>query len=138
MAALAFSSNPALPVSKPRLITGRTLTTLVTLFLLFDAIMKIIKERHVLAASAEFGFGPNQIAMIGGILLACTALYALPRTAVLGAVLLTGYLGGAVVSQIRVGHGLFECGFPVIFGALAWAGVYLRDSRLRPLLPVRE
>jgi hypothetical protein len=76
--------------------------------------------------------------MIGGILLFCTALYALPRTSVLGAVLLTGYLGGAVVSQIRVGHGLFECVFPVIFGALAWAGVYLRDARLSPLLPVRE
>ena len=90
-------------------LTGRILTALVALFLLFDGITKIIKERHVIAASAEFGFSADQIVMIGAILTACTILYAIPRTRILGAALLTGYLGGAVVSQIRVGHGLFEC-----------------------------
>lgn len=136
MAAIAISSNVS--VSKPRLITGRTLTAIVTLFMLFDAIMKIIKEPHVLAASAEFGFSPNTIALIGTILLVCTVLYAVPRTAVLGAVLMTGYLGGAVVSQMRVGHGLFECIFPVLAGVLAWAGVYLREERLAALFPLRK
>jgi hypothetical protein len=138
MATIALSPNAALPVSKPRVITGRTLTTLVTLFLLFDGIMKVIKEPHVIAASAEFGFSPNTIALIGAILLVCTALYAVPRTAAVGAVLLTGYLGGAVVSQMRIGHGVFECIFPVLFGALAWAGVYLREERLAAVLPLRK
>ena len=88
----------------------------------------------MITASAEFGFTPNQIALIGGILLSCTLLYALPRTSILGAMLVTGYLGGAVVSQIRVGHGAFECLFPVIFGIVVWGGVYLRNQKLRALL----
>jgi DoxX-like family len=128
------STDPS--ASKSALWTGRILSALVILFLLFDAITKIIKEPHVLAASAEFGFSPNTIALIGAILLGCIVLYAIPRTSVLGAVLLTGYLGGAVVSQIRVGHGTFECIFPIIFAALAWVPIYLRESRLRELIPL--
>jgi hypothetical protein len=72
------------------------------------------------------------------VLLACTVLYVLPRTAVLGAILLTGYLGGAVASHVRVGEGWFPTLFPAIFGALLWGGLYLRDSRLRQLLPLRN
>jgi DoxX-like family len=128
----------ATSISKPALWTGRVLGTLVVLFLLFDGITKVIKEPHVIAASAEFGFSPNQIVLIGAILVFCTVLYAIPRTAILGAILVTGYLGGAVVSQIRVGHGLFECIFPVIFGALAWLALYLREERLRALVSLRS
>ena len=117
---------------------GRSVSTLVVLFCAFDGIMKAIKEPHVIAASAEFGFSADQIALIGALMLACTILYAIPRTAILGAVLLTGYLGGAVVSNIRVGHSLFECIFPVIFGVLAWGGIFVREPRVRGLIPFRE
>ena len=138
--AAATTTYPAVEISTTRtaLWTGRILSALVVLFLLFDGITKIIKERHVIAASAEFGFSADQIVLIGAILTACTILYAIPRTRILGAALLTGYLGGAVVSQIRVGHGLFETVFPVIFGALAWLGVYVREPRLRALAPWRS
>lgn len=137
--AAATTTYPAVQIStsKAALWTGRTLSALVVLFLLFDGITKIIKERHVIAASAEFGFSANQIALIGTILTVCTVLYAIPRTRIIGALLLTGYLGGAVVSQIRIGHGWFECMFPVVFSTLAWVAVYVREPRLRALAPWR-
>jgi hypothetical protein len=124
--------------SKTWIWVGRIVTTLVVLFCAFDGLMKVIKEPHVIAASAEFGFSTNELVLIGVLMLACTILYAIPRTAILGAVLLTGYLGGAVVSNIRVGHPVFECIFPIIFGALAWGGLFLRESRVRELIPFRK
>jgi hypothetical protein len=72
------------------------------------------------------------------VLLACTLLYVIPRTAILGAILLTGYLGGAVASNVRAGHPVFQCVFPVIFGVLVWAGLFLRDAALRDLVPLRK
>jgi hypothetical protein len=75
---------------------------------------------------------------IGALLLACTLLYIIPRTAILGAIMLTGYLGGAVASNVRISHPVFECLFPVIFGALAWAGLVLRDAGLREIIPLRK
>jgi hypothetical protein len=71
------------------------------------------------------------------ILITCTLLYIIPRTSVLGAILLTGYLGGAVASHLRVGSGAFPIVFPIIFGALVWGGLFLRDGRLRALIPMR-
>ena len=124
--------------SRPLIWVGRIVTTLVVLFCAFDGLMKVIKEPHVIAASAEFGFSTNEVVLIGVLMLACTAFYAIPRTAILGAVLLTGYLGGAVVSNLRVGHSMLECIFPVIFGALAWGGIFVREPRLRELLPFRK
>jgi len=124
--------------SKTLIWVGRTVSALVVLFCAFDGIMKVIKEPHVIAASAEFGFSASEIVLIGVLMLGCTILYAIPRTTILGAVLLIGYLGGAVVSNIRVGHPLFECIFPVIFGALAWGGVFVREPRLRELIPFRK
>jgi hypothetical protein len=85
----------------------------------------------------ELGLPASLTVPIGVLLLGCTLLYTIPRTAVLGAVLLTGYLGGALVIQLRVGHPVFECAFPVIFGGLVWAGIFLREPRLRALLPFR-
>jgi hypothetical protein len=117
---------------------GRIVSTLVALFCAFDGIMKVIKEPHVIAASAEFGFSTNEMVLIGVLMLACTVLYAIPRTAILGAVLLTGYLGGAVLANIHVGHPLFECIFPVIFGMLAWGGIFVREPRVRELIPFRK
>ncbi len=130
--------NVALSNSRIWVSAGRVVTTLVVLFCAFDGIMKVIKEPHVIAASAEFGFSANEIVLIGALMLACTILYAIPRTAILGAVLLTGYLGGAVVSNIRVGHPVFQCVFPVIFGVLAWGAIFAREPRLRELFPFRK
>lgn len=118
--------------------TGRVMTTLVALFLAFDGIMKVIKEPHVLAAASELGYLQASMASIGALLLACTLLYIIPRTATLGVILLTGYLGGAVASNVRISHPWFECIFPVIFGILAWAGLLLRDVQLRDRILFRE
>lgn len=128
------------PISQSRawLWTGRIISGAVVLFLVFDGFMKVIKEPHVMAATAELGFPQGAIVAIGALLLACTALYAIPRTAILGSILLTGYLGGAVAINVNVRHPVFECLFPVIFGVLAWAGIFLRDSRLRKLVPLGE
>jgi hypothetical protein len=117
-------------VSKGRLWASRILTTLIALFLIFDGVTKVIKEGHVIAASAQMGFPVSAIAGIGAVLLICTAIYLIPRTAVLGAVLLTAYLGGAVASQVRIISPTFETLFPVIFGVLVWAALFLRDTRL--------
>lgn len=124
--------------SKTWIWVGRIVTTLVVLFCAFDGLMKVIKEPHVIAACAQLGFSASEMVLIGVLMLACTVLYAIPRTAILGAVLLTGYLGGAVLANIHVGHPLFECIFPVIFGALAWGGVFVREPRLRELIPFRK
>lgn len=104
------------------------------LFLLFDALPKIAQMDFVVEASADLGYSATMISVIGAVLLACTILYVIPRTAVLGAVLLTGYLGGAVATTIVAEEGMFF--FPIIFGVLVWLGLYLRDAaRLQPILP---
>jgi hypothetical protein len=114
------------------------LTALVTLFLAFDAITKVIKERHVIAASAKFGMSANFIVTIGTLLLISTVLYVIPKTSILGVVLLTGYLGGAIAIQAHAGNPLLETLFPFIFACIAWLGIYLREPRLRALLPLRS
>jgi len=124
--------------SKARIWTGRVLTAMVALFLLFDGIMKVIKERHVLQSAAQLGYSTESMVAIGTLLLACTLVYVIPRTAVFGALLLTAYLGGAVATQVRVGNPVFECIFPVIFGVLVWAGLFLREPRLSTLIAARK
>ena len=118
--------------------TGRILSGLPTLFLLFDAVMKFVKPAPVIKGTVELGYPESVLFGLGVVLLICTILYAIPRTAVLGAILLTGYLGGAVATHVRVGGPLFDVIFPVIFGALIWGGLYLRDERLRALVPFRS
>lgn len=126
-------------ISGKRLWTGRILSGLVVLFLLMDGVMKLFKPAPVVTASAELGW-PDQIIIATGILLLiCTILYAVPRTAILGAILLTGYLGGAVAIQWRIGHPLFaETLFPVYMGIVLWAGLYLRDEQLCEMIPLRR
>jgi DoxX-like family len=124
-------------VPKGRLWTGRVLSALAVLFLLFDAVGKLIMPAPVAQAFARLGFPTSLGLGIGILLLICTLLYAIPRTAILGAVVLTGFLGGAVAIQLRAGSPLFETDFPVLFGLLVWAGIYLRDNRLRKLIPLR-
>lgn len=114
------------------------MSTLPALFLLLDGAMKLIKPEPVVSATVELGYSETVIVPLGVVLLACTILYLIPRTAVLGAILLTGYLGGAVATHVRAGQGPFEILFPVIFGALLWGGLVLRDDRLRTLIPLRD
>ncbi len=118
---------------------GWALSILTILFLLFDAAGKLALESHVLDATTKIGYPAATIRPIGAIALLCTILYAVPRTAILGAVLLTGFYGGAVASKIRIEDPLFSSIlFGVYFGLIAWGGIYLRDARLRALFPFRR
>lgn len=120
--------------SKGSLWAGRIISALPVLFLLVDGVMKLVKPAAVVEATVQLGYPESVITGIGLVLLACTILYLIPRTAVLGAVLLTGYLGGAVATHVRVGGPLFPIIFPVILGAMLWVGLYLRDERVRSLV----
>ncbi len=127
----------ASPISKQRLWTGRVLSGLVVLFLLFDSAGKFMKPVQVIEACVRLGWPLNRVAVLGIILLICTVLYAIPRTSILGATLLTGYLGGAVAIHLRAGSPPFETVFPMILGLLVWAGLLLRDDRVRLLIKGR-
>lgn len=129
--------NQSHSVGKLALWTGGIMSGLPALFLLVDAIMKFVKPEPVVEATLKLGYPESVIVGLGITLLASTILYLIPRTAVLGAILLTGYLGGAVASHLRAGDGAFPVLFPVIFGVLLWGGLYLRDQRLRLLVPWR-
>ena len=133
-----MASNIQPPVSKGKLWGGRIMSWLPALFLLVDGVMKLFKPAVVVEATVKLGYPENVILPIGIVLTACTILYLIPRTAVLGAILLTGYLGGAVTTHVRVGEGLFPISFPIIFGVLLWGGLYLRDNRLRRLIPINQ
>lgn len=112
----------------PRL--GAGLTGLVVLFLAFDGITKVIKVQPVIEACEKMGIGPQLAVGIGLLLLACTALYAIPRTAILGAILLTGFLGGATAAHAIVRSGTFPVVFSIGVGALVWSALALREPRL--------
>jgi hypothetical protein len=125
-------------IPKWRFWAGYTLSTLGSLFLLLDGVMKLLKPAQVVEKTIELGYPESVIVGLGVVLLTCTILYLIPRTAVLGAILLTGYLGGAVASHVRHEDGAFAVLFPVFFGAVLWGGLVLRDARLRALLPLRK
>jgi hypothetical protein len=133
-------SAPAQAVpSKKGVWAGRILSGLVALFLIPDGIIKFIKPAPVVDAFAHLGWPLALAIPLGIVLLACTTLYVIPRTSVLGAILLTGYLGGAVATHLRVGDPLFShILFPTYLGVLLWLGLYLRDERLRAVIPLRS
>ena len=114
--------------------TGRVVSALAVIFLTFDGVIKLMRLPQVLEATARLGYPESSIAVMAVLLLACTLLYVVPRTRVLGAVLLTGYLGGAVATHLRVGNPPFELLFPVIVGSIVWLGLYVRDARVRALM----
>lgn len=126
------------PVSKGKLWTGRIVSGLPALFLIFDAVMKLVKPAPVIDATVKLGYSESTIVPLGIVLLVCTVLYLIPKTAVLGAILLTGYLGGAVATHVRAQEGLFPIIFPVVFGAILWLGLWLRDPLLSKLVPLRQ
>ena len=127
------SNTPPTPVSKAALVTGWIMTTLPVLMLLMSGVMKIAQTAEVVKGFATWPAG--SAVSIGILELACTVIYLIPRTAILGAILLTGYLGGATAVTVQQG-GPFV--LPVIFGVLVWGGLYLRDTRLRALIPLRR
>jgi len=108
------------------------------LFLAVDGVMKLAAPAPVTESMLELGYPDRLTAGIGILLLACLAAYLYPRTSALGAVLLTGYLGGAVATHVRVEAGLFPIFFPIVLGALLWGGLFLRDDRLRALVSPRS
>jgi peptidoglycan/LPS O-acetylase OafA/YrhL len=131
--------------SKGMLWGGRILSILLIMFFLFDSIPKIIKADFVLKATKDLGFPEFAIPGIGIALLVATILYVIPRTAILGAILITGYLGGATATQIfastHPGQPFPLAGaiaFPVVFGILVWLSLWLQDGRLRSLIPLRK
>jgi DoxX-like family len=124
-------------ISRTRLWTGRVLTGLVGAFCIMDGAMKLAKPAFVVQATKQLGYPESTIVGIGVALLVCTLLYLIPRTSILGAVLLTGYLGGAVATNVRAEQPLFNIVFPVIFACMAWGGLWLRESWLKELLPVK-
>jgi hypothetical protein len=121
-----------------RLWTGRVLTGLAAAFLIFDAGMKLFKPPFVVEATLHLGYPESTIVGMGIVLLASTLLYLIPRTSILGAILLTGYLGGAVATNVRAEQPLFNIVFPVIFACIAWGGLWLRDTRLEQMLSVNS
>jgi len=115
--------------------TARAIEGLVVLFMLFDVVGKYLKPEPVVSAFARQGMPIALAPVIATLLLMLTVLYVLPRTSVLGAVLLTGYFGGACAANLRAGFSPFETLFPVMFGMLMWVPLYMLEPRLRTLLP---
>ncbi len=126
-------------VSKNMLWAGRIISALAALFMVFDGAIHVMRISPVVEAFARLGYPVSLAVALGIVEFACIALYLLPPTSVLGAILLTGYLGGAIAAQMRIGSPLFsEALFPVYVAVLVWGGLYLRDDRLRSLIPLRR
>lgn len=132
------STLSAPTLSKAGLWTARIIGGLAFLFLLFDAAGKFMRPQPVIDAFARLGMPISQAPIVGAVLLALVILYAVPRLRISAAVLLTGYLGGAVAVQMRAGTTAFETLFPIIIGVMVWAPLYLTDERLRDLIPLRR
>jgi hypothetical protein len=130
------TNTPTPSVSKAARWTGYVLTTLPVLMLLMSGVMKIMQSAEVVKGFATWPAG--SAVAIGIVELVCTAIYLIPRTAVLGAILLVGYLGGAVSFTVQMGMGVAGWWMPVAFGVMLWGGLYLRDPRLRALIPLRS
>lgn len=121
--------------SKMRIWTSRIMSGLVILFMLTDSIFKFIQPAEVVQGTIDLGYAAHHIAVIGVLGLLSILLYAIPRTAILGAILLTGYFGGAIATHLRLDNPLFSHTlFPVYLAVLAWGGLWLRDERVRKIL----
>src|ERR1700754_166791 len=129
------------PVAKPALWTGRLLSGLVILFMLFDGLIKLVPWPIVTETMDRIGYGSSETLArsLGIISIVCTVLYTIPPTSILGAILMTGYLGGAMASHVRIGSPLFtHTLFGLYLGLMVWGGLWLRDSNLRSLIPFRR
>lgn len=129
------STTQSAAVSKTALWAGRVVSAVPVLMLLMSGVMKLAKPAAVVEGFTHLGYDESLALGIGIVELVCTAIYLFPRTAVLGAILLTGYLGGATATHVRVGEAFIT---PVVLGVLLWLGLYLRDARIRALVPLRN
>lgn len=129
------STSSAAPVSKVTVWIGRVISAVPVLLLTMSGVMKLVQPSFVMEGMSKAGYTPNGVFQLGIVELACTVLYVVPQTAVLGAILLTGYLGGATATHVSAGEPWVG---PVGFGVLVWLGLYLRDPRLRVLAPLRK
>lgn len=132
------SATQAVPSSSRIAWASYLLSAPVVLFLLLDSVIKVLRLDAAVEATVQLGYPESAVAGIGLVLLVCIVLYVIPQTSVLGAICLTGYLGGAIATHVRVGSDLFALIFPAILGALLWGGLFLRDERLRALIPLRK
>ena len=132
------SVTQTIPISKKTLWAGRIISALVILFLIFDGVIKVMQHPEAVRPTTQLGYPASLVFWIGIIELVCLVVYVIPQTSVLGAILLTGYLGGAVATNVRAGSELFSVFFPIIIGVLIWGGLFLRDRRLRALIPLRS
>ena len=122
-------------VSRGALITGRIISGFIILFMLVDSVGKVMKFAPYMEGTTKAGFSASLVVPIGILALFCAIVYAIPRTSILGAILLTAYFGGATATHVRLGQPFY---FPVVFGILTWLGLYLRDTRLRALIPLKS
>ncbi len=130
-----LSNSPSAPVSKGALWTGRVFSTLIVLMLLMSAYFKFNLPPDAKESMFRIGWNENLLPTLGILEIVCTIIYLIPQTAVLGAILLTGYLGGAIATHVRVGEPVIV---PAALGVVVWLGLYLRDTRLRALIPLRS
>jgi hypothetical protein len=133
-----MKENESAPTGKGMYWTGVVMSAIPSLMLLMASMMSLSRSPQALQGMAQFGYPENVITGIGAACLVSTILYMIPRTAVLGAILLTGYLGGAVATHVRVEAEKFTFLIPVVVGALIWGGLFFRDARIRNLLPWRK
>ncbi len=131
---MSNDSKPSL-TSKVMYWGGWVVTALPTLMLVMSAVMKLTKSTDAVEGLANFGYDPNVLIPLGIVEILCTILYLVPQTAVLGAILLTGYLGGATATHLRAGESFIQ---PIVVGVLVWLGLFLRDARIRALIPWRR
>jgi hypothetical protein len=133
-----FAATHPVRVVTTTIWAGRISSALAVLFLLLDSVIKVLNLAPAVEATTQLGYPASLVIGIGILELACLAIYVIPRTSVLGAILLTGYLGGAIATQVRAGSPLFSIVFPIIVGVLIWGGLFLREERLRALIPLRR
>ena len=122
-------------VSQKRIRAGRIVSGLIVLFLLFDSVVKVLRLPMAIEATTRLGYQESVLFGLGLVELVCTILYVVPATSILGAILLTGFLGGATATHVRIGDPFF---FPIVIGVLVWGGLFLRDGHLPVLIPLRK
>jgi hypothetical protein len=133
-----LAASQPMPRVSAALWAGRISSALAILFLLFDSVIKVLNLPPAVEATTQLGYPAGLVVVIGMVELACLAVYSFPRSALLGAILLTGHLGGAVATHLRAESPLFSLVFPLLIGALVWGGLLLRDARLRALVLPRR
>jgi hypothetical protein len=129
------SATEASPVSKKLLWTGRIISGIVVLFMLFNCSIALVKPAFARAGFTHLGYPERVAPGVAMLMFVCTMIYAIPQTSILGVILLTGYLGGATASHLRIGEPFY---LPIVVGVLVWIGICLREQRLRALVPLRR